>query len=150
MKEANNFGIDSERIIFAKRMSMEDHLARHKSADLFLDTYPYGAHTTCSDALWAGLPVVTLAGHSFASRVAGSLLNAIDLPELITYSKEDYEKLILNLSTDVSKLNEIKKKLNNNRLSKPLFDTKLYTKNLEDAYIEIYEKNFKKFTDNNL
>ena len=83
-KEANKRGINPDKIIFAKRMTISEHLARHKMADLFIDTFPYTAHTTCSDALWSGLPVITLMGQSFASRVIGSLLNAIGLKELIT------------------------------------------------------------------
>ena len=119
---------------------MSEHLARHKAADLFIDTFPYNAHTTASDALWAGLPVLTLMGESFASRVAGSLLNAIDLPELITHTKKEYEDKAIELANNKSLLNEIRNKLNKNRLIKPLFNTKLFTKNLEKAYLMIYEK----------
>ena len=121
-------------------MEMSEHLARHKAADLFIDTFPYNAHTTASDALWAGLPVLTLMGESFASRVAGSLLNAIDLPELITHTKKEYEDKAIELANNKSLLNEIRNKLNKNRLIKPLFNTKLFTKNLEKAYLMIYEK----------
>ena len=124
---------------------MPEHLARHRCADLFIDTFPYGAHTTCSDALWAGLPVVTLMGQSFASRVAGSILHAIDLKELITTSETEYEKLIIELAKNSLRLKEIKNKLDKNRLTKPLFDTKLYAKNIESAYTKIYEKIIKKF-----
>jgi len=140
-KKIKQTNIDQKRIIFADRMnSMEDHLARHKSADLFLDTYPFGSHTTSSDSLLVGLPVVTLVGQSFPSRVAGSILKAINIPELITHTKEEYENLILDLATDKNKLNQIKDKLIKNRLTTPLFDTKLYTKNIESAYIKIYER----------
>ena len=90
-KEAKKRKIDPKRIIFAKRMTLADHFARHKCADLFIDTFPYGAHTTCSDSLWAGLPIVTLMGKSFASRVGSSLLNAINLEELITTTEKEYE-----------------------------------------------------------
>tara|TARA_Y100000590_G_scaffold62028_1_gene66285 strand:+ start:232 stop:2076 length:1845 start_codon:yes stop_codon:yes gene_type:complete len=144
-KEAEKKKINPKRIIFAKRMPMPEHLARHRCADLFIDTFPYGAHTTCSDALWAGLPVVTLMGQSFASRVAGSILHAIDLKELITTSETEYEKLIIELAKNSLRLKEIKNKLDKNRLTKPLFDTKLYAKNIEFAYTKIYEKNIKKF-----
>jgi predicted O-linked N-acetylglucosamine transferase (SPINDLY family) len=115
-------------------------LARHRQADLFLDTFPYNAHTTASDALWAGLPLLTLMGESFASRVAASLLTAIDLPELITNSQEDYEALAIELATNPTKLKAIKAKLESNRLTTPLFDTPQFTKHLEDAYIKIYER----------
>ena len=142
-KEAAKKGINSNRIIFVRRIPMEEHLARHKIADLFLDTYPYGAHTASSDALWTGLPIVTLTGQSFASRVAGSILTAIDIPELITQTKEEYENLILDLATNKNKLNQIKEKLSKNILTKPLFNTKLYTKNIESAYIKIYERHLK-------
>jgi len=144
-KEAEKKKINPKRIIFAKRMPMPEHLARHRCADLFIDTFPYGAHTTCSDALWAGLPVVTLMGQSFASRVAGSILHAIDLKELITTSETEYEKLIIELAKNSLRLKEIKNKLDKNRLTKPLFDTKLYAKNIESAYTKIYEKIIKKF-----
>jgi len=118
---------------------MEEHLARHKLADLFLDTFNFNAHTTASEALWAGLPVVTKIGRGFAARVAGSLLKAIDLSELITETNEEYEALILELATNEKKLLTIREKLKSNHLSKPLFNTELYTKNLENAYLEAYK-----------
>jgi len=121
-------------------MPIEEHLARHDLADLFLDTLPYNAHTTCSDALWAGLPVLTLIGNTFPSRVAASLLTAINLPELITNSQEEYEALAIELAMNPKKLADIKLKLANNRLTAPLFDTPLFTKNLECAYIKMYER----------
>jgi predicted O-linked N-acetylglucosamine transferase (SPINDLY family) len=139
--EAKKRGIDSNRLIFADREPlMEDHLARHKLADLFLDTSPYNAHTTTLDALWAGLPVLTCAGKSFASRVAASALSAIDLPELITTTKAEYEDLAIELSFNLEKLKSIKEKLDRNRLTTPLFDTPRYTKNIESAFIHIYER----------
>ena len=141
-KEAIKNGINPERIIFAKRIPIEEHLSRHSCADLFIDTYPYGAHTTCSDSLWANLPVVTLIGETFASRVAGSVLNSINMQELITHTKEEYENLIINLATNLEKLNHIKNKLSLNKLTEPLFDTKLYTKNIESSYVKIYENHF--------
>jgi len=134
-------GIDTSRIIFAKRMElMADHLARYSLADLFLDTHPYNAHTTAVDSLKAGLPVLTLKGKSFASRVAASLLNAIGLPELITKTQEEYEALAIELATSPNKLTEIKLKLANNRLTTPLFDTPRFTKNLEAAFIKMHER----------
>ena len=139
-REAQKQGIDPARLVFAGLMTLSDHLARHHQADLFLDTLPYNAHTTTSDALWAGLPVITLVGASFASRVAASLLNAIDLPELITSSQEGYEALAIELALNPKKLADIKLKLVNNRLTAPLFDTPLFTKNLETAYIKMYER----------
>jgi protein O-GlcNAc transferase len=137
-KEAEKQGIASDRLVFAERLPLPEHLARHRQADLFLDTFPYNAHTTASDALWAGLPVLTLMGRSFASRVAASLLNAIGLPELITSSKKDYESLAIELALNSNKLADIKLRLANNRLNAPLFDTPLFTKNLEAAYTKIY------------
>ena len=149
-KEAKKRKIDPKRIIFAKRMSMTNHFARHKCADLFIDTFPYGAHTTCSDSLWAGLPIVTLMGKSFASRVGGSLLNAINLEELITITEKEYEKLIMELANNSYRLKEIRNKLHKNRFTKPLFDTKLYTKNIELAYTKIYEKHLNKLPAKNI
>jgi predicted O-linked N-acetylglucosamine transferase (SPINDLY family) len=121
-------------------MPLPDHLARHRQADLFLDTLPYNAHTTTSDALWADLPVLTLTGQSFASRVAASLLNAIGLPELITTSQEEYEVLAIELAMNPKKLTDTKLKLATNRLTTSLFDTPLFAQNVETAYIEMYER----------
>lgn len=139
-KEAEKRGIAAHRLVFAERMPQADHLARHCRADLFLDTFPYNAHTTASDALWAGLPVLTLMGESFASRVAASLLNTIGLTELITYTQEEYEELAIELALNHKKLADIKLKLVSNRLTTPLFDTPLFTKNLEAAYTKMYER----------
>jgi predicted O-linked N-acetylglucosamine transferase (SPINDLY family) len=134
-------GIDSGRIIFAQKLElMTDHLARYKLADLFLDTYPYNAHTTAVDSLKTGVPVVTLMGKSFASRVAASLLNAIGLPELITHIEREYEALAIELAIHPHKLADIKLKLAKNCLTTPLFDTPLFTKNLEAAYIKMMER----------
>jgi hypothetical protein len=138
-KEAQKQGIDAQKLVFADRMPLSEHLARHRQADLFLDTLPYNAHTTTSDALWTGLPVLTLQGQSFASRVAASLLSAIGLPELITSSQEEYEALAIELALNPTKLADIKLRLVNNRLSAPLFDTPLFTKNLEAAYTKMYD-----------
>ena len=138
IKEAKKRGVDPSRLVFAGRAVMEEHLARHKLADLFLDTFNFNAHTTASEALWVGLPVITKAGKGFASRVASSLLKAIDLPELITETNKDYEALILDLATNPDKLLKIREKLKNNLLSKPLFDTELYIGHLETAYRQVY------------
>lgn len=137
--EASIRGIDSGRLVFAKRAPLPDHLARHSQADIFLDTWPYNAHTTASDALWAGLPILTLIGRSFASRVAASLLNAVGLPELITTSQDQYEALAIELATNPDKLGSIRRKLAQNRLSSPLFDTPVFVKNLETAYVKVFE-----------
>lgn len=140
-READARGIDPARLIFAPRLDgLDDHLARHRLADLFLDTLPYNAHATASDALWAGLPVLTCRGETFAGRVAASLLDAIRLPELVTASLEEYERLALELATKPEKLAGIKRKLAENRLSAPLFDTRLFTKHIEAAYAAMVER----------
>jgi predicted O-linked N-acetylglucosamine transferase (SPINDLY family) len=133
-KEAAARGIDPGRLIFAARVPPSDHLARLSMADLFLDTRPYNAHTTASDALWAGLPVLTSPGGTFASRVAASLLTAIGLPDLITTTMEAYETTAIALATQPGRPNEIKTKLAAHRLTTPLFDTERYTRNLEAAF----------------
>jgi protein O-GlcNAc transferase len=132
-------GVDSCRLVFSERILMSEHLARQKLADLFLDTLPYNAHTTCSDALWAGLPVLSRLGDTFPGRVSASLLRAIGLSELIAYSQEEYEKLAINLAHHPEKLNAIREKLIKNRLSKPLFNSVDFTKNLEAAYIKMVD-----------
>jgi protein O-GlcNAc transferase len=139
-KEAESRGISGDRLIFAKRISPSEHLARHCCADLFLDTYPCNAHTTASDSLWAGLPLITLRGESFASRVASSLLSAVGLPELITDTQSDYESLAIELANDSLKLQEYKSRLLNNRLTMPLFNTQSTTKSIELAYIQMMER----------
>jgi len=139
-KEAKARNVDPERLVFAQRMPLADHLARHRLADLFLDTLPYNAHTTASDALWAGLPVLTQIGETFPGRVAASLLNAIALPELITTTPQAYEDLAIELAANTEKLAAIKRKLANNRLTTPLFDTQLYARRLDAAYTAMYER----------
>ena len=129
-KEAQQRGIDPSRLIFADRLPLEQHLARHLLADLFLDTLPYNAHTTASVALWAGLPVVTRLGEAFAGRVAASLLNAIGLPELVTHSIEDYEALALQLARDPKLLEGYRNRLATNRLTHPLFDTDRFRRHI--------------------
>jgi predicted O-linked N-acetylglucosamine transferase (SPINDLY family) len=140
-KQADARGVDSGRLIFAERVpNRSDYLARYKCVDLFLDTTPYNAHATASDALWAGLPVLTLAGETFASRVAASLLNAIGLPELITHTQAGYEALAIELATNPIKLGAIKEKLTANRLTTPLFNTVEYAKHIENAYTQMVER----------
>ncbi len=141
-KEAAERNVDPGRIIFTERLAMAEHLARHPLADLFLDTFHYNAHSTASDALWAGLPVITLAGQGFAARVAASLLCAIGLPELVTHSAEDYERLALELARDSQKLAALKTKLAGLKHDAPLFDTERFTRNLEDAYAQAYQRYF--------
>ena len=140
IKEAAARGINSSRLIFADRMPIAEHLARHRQADLFLDTLPYNAHTTTSDALWAGLPLLTLIGQTFPGRVAASLLSAAGLSELITYTEEEYESLAIELASNRRKLDVIKENLAKNRLAAPLFDTDRFSRHLEDAYIKMCER----------
>jgi predicted O-linked N-acetylglucosamine transferase (SPINDLY family) len=139
-REASNRGISPTRIVFAKRIPLAEHLARHRCADLFLDTLPYNAHTTASDALWAGLPVLTRIGQYFAARVAASLLNAMDLPELITRSVDEYEDLAIKLATHPDEMGVLRQKLADNTLSSKLFDTPLYVGHLEAAYSSMYQR----------
>ena len=138
-REAATRGIAPERIVFAPKLSLADHLARHRLADLFLDTLPYNAHTTASDALWAGLPLVTCAGKTFAGRVAGSLLRAIGLPELVTGSLAEYEALALRLARDGDLLAGFRARLARNRLTHPLFDTERFARKIEAAYRQMWE-----------
>jgi protein O-GlcNAc transferase len=133
-REAAARGIAPERLIFAGRTTPERHLARQQLADLFLDTLPYNAHTTASDALWAGLPLLTVPGRSFPARVAASILQAANLPELIAEDLVAYETLGLKLALDPVALKRIRDKLAANRADLPLFDTHRFTRNLEVAY----------------
>ncbi|RQO33613.1 hypothetical protein DBR37_15655 [Herminiimonas sp. KBW02] len=140
-KEAVKQGIDPDRLVFADRV--EDHgthLARHRLADLFLDAKPYNAHTTAMDALQAGLPVLTQIGDSFTSRVAASLLNAIDLPELITHSQEEYEALAIELGSTQNKIEMLKQKLVRNQSTTALLNTQLFTRHIENAYQIMHER----------
>jgi predicted O-linked N-acetylglucosamine transferase (SPINDLY family) len=136
---AKEKGFDTNRIIFADRVELDIHLARHRLADVFLDTFPYNAHTTTSDALWAGLPVITRTGESFASRVAASLLNSIGLNELVASNQNEYENIAVDLAKNVKKIQFIKNKLNYNLKTTSLFDTQKFTKNIEEAYKNVYE-----------
>ena len=119
---------------------MNEYLARYRVANLFLDTHPYNAGTTASDALRMGVPVLTCIGSSFASRVAASLLNAVNLPELITSTPEHYESLAIELATNPEKLKIIKDKLVDNLPTAPLYDTPLFTRHLESAYLTMYDR----------
>ncbi|CAM8623907.1 Spy Predicted O-linked N-acetylglucosamine transferase, SPINDLY family [Burkholderiales bacterium] len=139
-EEAIKHGLSPERVIFAGSVTREKYLEQYKFADLFLDTRPYNAGTTASDALWAGLPVLTQVGESFASRMAASLLANIGIAELITHTDEEYEALAVALASNPEKLANIKAMLTNNRLKKPLFDTPSFTKHIESAYQEAYER----------
>ena len=137
-REAAFRGIDPDRLVFAPRQALPDHLARHRRADLFLDTLPYNAHTTASDALWAGLPVLTCTGQTFAGRVAAGLLSAAQLPELITGTVAEYEAKALTLATQPAHLAAIREKLRNNRDTAPLFDCRRFTRNIETAYARMW------------
>jgi protein O-GlcNAc transferase len=137
-REATARGIDPGRLVFAPKRPVPDHLARHRLADLFLDTLPYNAHTTTSDALWAGLPVLTCMGETFAGRVAGSLLHAVGLPELVTRSLEAYEALALRLAREPYTLAGLRDKLLTNRLAMPLFDSASYTCHFEAALAKMW------------
>ena len=132
--QAAKAGIDPNRIIFAKRIPLDEHLARHRQADLFLDTLPCNAHTTASDALWAGLPILTIAGNTFAGRVCASLLKAVGLSDLIVETRLEYETLAIELAKDSKKLLSIKERLVKGQFTHPLFDTKRLTQHIEEAY----------------
>ena len=140
IKEFANRDLAPERLIFAKRVPPDEHLARYQLADLFMDTLPYNAHTTTSDALWAGTPVLTLTGNSFAGRVATSLLEAIEMPELITKTLQEYEDKAIDLARNPHELVQLKKKLQAKRDTTPLFNTPLFTKHIEAAYIAMYQR----------
>ncbi len=133
-REAAARGVDPSRLIFAPSLPLAQHLGRLSAADLFLDTLPYNAHTSASDALWAGLPLLTCAGETFASRVAASLLAAVGLPELVTHSLADYEALGLRLARAPAELAALRARLASNRATAPLFDTPRFVRHLETAY----------------
>jgi predicted O-linked N-acetylglucosamine transferase (SPINDLY family) len=134
-REAASHGVDANRLVFAGEAPLADHLARHGLADLFLDTVPYNAHATAAHALWTGLPVLTLQGEDFAARVSASLLNAAELPELVTYTLGDYEALALRLAREPELLKRFKDRLKNSRATAPLFDGDLFRRNMEAAFI---------------
>ena len=138
--EADKCRVESDRIIFANKLeSSEDYLASYKLADLFLDTFPYNAHVTGCDALYSGLPILTLCGESFASRVGASLLNTLNMNELIAYSETEYVNKAYNLSINKKKIKELKQELSNPLTISKLFNSKLYVEKIETAYIEILE-----------
>lgn len=139
-REAASRGIDARRLVFAQRAPYEQYLARYRLADLFLDTLPFNAGATASDALWAGLPVVTCPGTAFAARMAGSLLNALGVPELVAPSLEEYEALAVQLATDRARLAAIRQKVAANRAATPLFDTDRFRRNIERAYGEMWAR----------
>lgn len=139
-REAGKRNVDPNRLVFAKRMPAAEHLARHRAADLFIDSLPCNAGATASDALWMGLPVLTRPGEALASRMAASLLSAVNLPKLIVATAEEYESLAVELATNPRRLKEIKTELDRNRLTAPLFDAPLFTRHLEDAYLQMYER----------
>ena len=139
-REAEARGVSPRRLIFAPRIEVSEHLARHRCADLFLDTFYYSAHTTASDALWAGLPVLTCPGDAMAARVAASLLAAVGLPELIARDRDEYEAKALELALDPARLAAIRRKLAENRTTQPLFDTVRYARYLEQAYRQMHER----------
>jgi predicted O-linked N-acetylglucosamine transferase (SPINDLY family) len=138
--EAWKRGVDGSRLIFAKDLPHAAHLSRLQLADLVLDTAPYGAHTTASDALWAGVPIITRPGPTFPSRVAGSLLHSVGLSELIVEDQEDYFDLAVELATDSDRLGKLRRKLARNRSSAPLFDVKSYTLAIESLYEKMWER----------
>ncbi len=138
--EAEARRIDPERLVFAPRVPYAEHLARLSQADLFLDTLPFNAGATASDALWAGVPVLTCAGEAFAARMAGSLLNAIGLRELVTFDLANYERCAVELASDAARLAALKDRLTANRHTHPLFDTQRYCRNLEAAYTHIWQE----------
>jgi len=138
-REAQARGVDPERLIFAGRSNLAEHLARHQLADLFLDTLPYNAHTTGSDALWAGVPIVTCLGNAFAGRVGASLLRSVGLPELVTTNFTDYEALALRLASEPALLDGFRQRLVRNLDTSPLFDTDRFRRHLEAAYATMWE-----------
>ncbi|NGZ25874.1 MAG: TIGR03032 family protein, partial [Magnetococcales bacterium] len=125
---------------FAPKMLRPRHLARHALADLFLDTWVCNAHTTASDALWGGVPVLTCPGETFASRVAASLLTAVGLPEMVAPSLESYQEIAVGLAESPGSLQQIRERLLVNRLTFPLFDTPSFTRNLEQAYLQMWQR----------
>ncbi len=139
-REAAARGIDPTRLVFAERRPLSEHLARHAHADLFLDSFAYNAHTTMSDALWAGLPAITLAGRQFAARVGASLLQAVGLPELIIATAQDYEALALDLATTPAKLAAIRERLKQQRQTSPLFDPALFARHIEAGYAAAHQR----------
>ena len=142
IKEIIKRGIDSKQLFFVEKLERNEYLARFRLADLFLDTHPYNAGTTASDALRMGLPILTLIGNSFNSREAASIINAANLPEMITSSQQEYESLAIKLAKDPKKLKVIKDKLVDSLANVPLYDTAKFTKHLESAYIKMCDRHY--------
>ena len=139
-KSAERCGVAPDRLVFARRTELSMHLARHRLADLFIDTHPYGAHTTACHALWAGLPVLTQRGETFVSRVSASILHAVGLPELIAESLTAYEARALELARDPGQLEALRQKLARLRLTAPLFDSERFGRHVGRAYVEMFER----------
>jgi predicted O-linked N-acetylglucosamine transferase (SPINDLY family) len=139
-REAGERGIDPQRIVFGARLPPPEYLARYRAADLFLDTLPYNAGTTASDALWTGLPVLTCTGETFASRIGASLLQAVGLPELITSTREQYERLAVELASHPESMASLRAKLAGDLRTKPLFDTAAFARHLEAAYARMADR----------
>jgi predicted O-linked N-acetylglucosamine transferase (SPINDLY family) len=139
-KTAKTHGVAPERLVFARHLPVEEHIARLSLADLALDTFPYGAHTTASDAVWRGVPLVTMYGASFAARVAASVLTTAGLRETVTHSAGEYERCALRLARDRASLAALREKLKTNRAHSRLFDTAAFTRALESAFASMYER----------
>lgn len=139
-REAVARGVDPARLIFAARMPHGEHLARLKQADLFLDCFQCNAHATAADALWAGVPVLTVPGQSYAARVGASVVHAVGLPELAAATREDYERLAMELATDPIRLADIRSRLVHNRTTAPLFDSERFTRHIETAFELAYDR----------
>ena len=137
-KQAAKNGVDSSRLVFAKRMKLDQHLLRHNLADLFIDTSPYNAHTTANDSLWSGLPVLTFLGKTFPGRVSASLLQALGMSELIALNQEDYEKKAIELGNNRKKVEQLKLKLKENKNTQPLFNINMYSRDLEKLFLKSY------------
>jgi predicted O-linked N-acetylglucosamine transferase (SPINDLY family) len=139
-ERAHARGVDPSRLVFAGRLPLTEYRARYRCADLFLDTLPFNAGTTASDALWAGLPLLTCAGSAFAARMAASLLQAIGLPELVASTFEEYEEVAVRLATQPALLADLRQRLARNRRTTPLFDTQAFTDNLETGYLRAWQR----------
>ena len=139
-REAQARGVDATRLVFARPLPQPDYLARYRALDLFLDTWPFNGGATVSDALWAGLPVVSFPGQAYASRMGASLLTAAHLPELVAPDAQGYEDLAVALATDPQRLSAIRSRLQRTRMSVPLFDSEAFTRSLERAYERMVER----------
>jgi predicted O-linked N-acetylglucosamine transferase (SPINDLY family) len=139
-REAASRGVAAERLVFARHAPIAEYLARLAAADLFLDTSPYNGGATANDALWAGLPVLTCSGDSYVGRMAGSLLHAIGVPELVASSLAEYEALAIELARAPARLAELRRRLADNRARLPLFDITRYTRDIEAAYAGMWDR----------